>query len=280
MEADTVGDNLETVERTHSGLFVGLLGFAALASLAGLIWSYTLENRLEKSQVLLAAAQQQNAKLSQELSETDARLRVTSETLGRSVGMTQRQLDLRAKELLQRQQADASRFEQEQEASQKQIGAVSGEVSNVKTDVGGVKTDVAQTKTELQSTEAKLQSTIGDLGVASGLIATNGKELEILKHKGDRNYYEFTLVKGAKPTPLSGVSLVLKKADQKHSRYTMLVEADDRTIEKKDKGLNEPVQFYTGKTSLLYEVVVNNISKNQVAGYLATPKNAPTPVVP
>jgi hypothetical protein len=280
MEADSVSDNLETVERAHSGLFVGLVGFAVLASLAGLIWSYTLERRLEKSQVLLGAAQQQNVKLSQELTETEARLRVTSETLGRSVGMTQRQLEARAKDLLQRQQADASRFEREQEESQKQLGAVTGDISNVKTDVGGVKTDVAATKTELQNTEAKLQSTIGDLGVQSGLIATNSKELEILKHKGDRNYYEFTLVKGGRPTPLSGVSLVLKKADQKHSRYTMLVEADDRTIEKKDKGLNEPVQFYTGKNSLLYEVVVNNISKNQVAGYLATPKNAPTPVVP
>jgi hypothetical protein len=275
---------IETAERTHSGLFVLIVGFAAFASLGGLIWSYTLENRLEKSQALLVASQQQNDKLAEQLNETDARLRVTSETLGKSVGLTQRQLEERATDLLKRQQSDAARLEHEQAeaqaASQKQIGEVSGEVSNVKTDVGGVKTDVAQTKTELASTEAKLQSVTGDLGIQSGLVATNAKELDILKHKGDRNYYEFTLNRGAKPAPYSGISLSLKKADPKHSRYTLVVEADDKQIEKKDRGINEPVQFYTGKSNLLYELVINNINKNQVVGYLSTPKNAPVPLSP
>jgi hypothetical protein len=108
----------------------------------------------------------------------------------------------------------------------------------------------------------------------SGLIATNHDELEILKHKGDRNYLEFTLQKGAKPTLLSTIKLQLKKADVKHSRYTLNVSADDRDIEKKDKGLDEPVQFYTGKDPVLYELVVNVIDKNRVSGYLSTPKSA------
>ncbi len=276
--------DIDNVERTHSGLFVGLLGFAVLASLAGLIWSYTLQSRVTKTSALLAAAQQQNQKLVADLDSTNARLSVATDALGKSVGLTQRQLASRARDLLRRQQADAARLENEQvaaqAASQKQIGAVSGEVTNVKTDVGGVKTDVAQTRTELQGAEAKLQSAIGDLGVQSGLIATNGKELEVLKHKGDRNYYSFTLKKGAKPTPLSGVSLALKKSDPKHSQYTLLVEADDKKIEKKNKGINEPVQFYTGRNNYLYEIVVNNINKNQIVGYLSTPKGAPEPLTP
>jgi len=108
----------------------------------------------------------------------------------------------------------------------------------------------------------------------SGLIATTHDELEILKHKGDRNYYEFTLQKGGKPTLLSTVKLQAKKIDDKRSKYTMLVSADDRNIEKKDKSLDEPVQFYTGKDPVLFEVVVNSIGKNQISGYLSTPKNA------
>jgi hypothetical protein len=147
----------------------------------------------------------------------------------------------------------------------------------VKTDVGGVKTDVAQTKTDLQNTQAQLQSMKGDMGVQSGLIATNHDELEILKHKGDRNYYEFTLHKNQRQ-PVSTVGLELKKADTKHSRYTLEVYADDKKIEKKDRGLNEPVQFYTGKDNYLYELVVNNMSKDQIQGYVSTPKAAPAPV--
>ena len=99
-------------------------------------------------------------------------------------------------------------------------------------------------------------------------------ELEELKHKGDRNYIEFTLQKGAQPTLLSTVKLQLKKVDDKHSRYTLNVSADDRNIEKKDKNLDEPVQFYTGKDPVLYELVVNDIEKNKVSGYLSTPKTA------
>jgi len=277
-------DNYETAERTQSGVFIAILGFAALAALGGLIWSYTLENRLEKAQVALTNTQQQNDKLAESLNETNAKLRVTSETLGQSVGLTQRQLEARASEFLKRQQAETARLEKEQQAaqaeSQKQIGAVTGDLTNVKTDVGGVKTDVAATKTELANAESQLKRVTGDLGVTSGLVATNGKELEILKHKGDRNYYDLNLTKGAKPYPISGISLELKKADTKHSKYTLVVESDDKKIEKKDKNVDEPVQFYTGKDKLLYELVINTVNKNQVVGYLATPKNAPVPLQP
>ncbi|HMF53063.1 MAG TPA: hypothetical protein VK593_01840, partial [Edaphobacter sp.] len=75
---------------------------------------------------------------------------------------------------------------------------------------------------------------------------------------------------------LSTVKLQLKKADQKHSRYTLNVSADDRNIEKKEKSLDEPVQFYTGKDPVLYELVVNSIEKNKVSGYLSTPKSVKT----
>ena len=77
---------------------------------------------------------------------------------------------------------------------------------------------------------------------------------------------------------MATVALKLKKADPKHNRYTLEVFADDKTIEKKDRGLNEPVQFYTGKDHLLFELVVNDISKNQIQGYVSTPKDAPKPV--
>jgi hypothetical protein len=118
----------------------------------------------------------------------------------------------------------------------------------------------------------------GDLSDHTSLIARNAGELELLKHKGDRNYYEFTLSKGDKK-PVGTVSLELKKADLKKSRFTIDVYADDRRYEKKDRNVDEPMQFYSGKEPALYEIVVNNInSKNQVSGYLSTPKGAPTPV--
>jgi len=147
----------------------------------------------------------------------------------------------------------------------------------VKTDVGGMKTDLSTARGDIDATKAKLDRTIGDLGIQSGLIAHTSAELEILKHRGDRNYYEFTLTK-KKRTPVSTVSLELRKADAKKGKYTLIVLSDDRPIEKKDRTMNEPVQFYTGRDRMLYELVVNQVNKNTVVGYLSTPKTAPQPV--
>lgn len=263
--------------RSYSGLFVVLLGLAVLAAIAGLGWSYHLAGRLTNAEMQLSQAQKQNEKLASALDQTNARLKVTSETLGHSLGLTQKQLERRAQELLNRQQSDSRKFESEHQDTQKKISSAPSDVSGVKTDVGGAKTDLGNTQAQLKSDEAQMQSMKGDLGVQSGLIATNGRELDILKHRGDRHIYEFTLKKGKKQA-VSTVSLELKKADAKHSRYTLVVYADDKKIEKKDRGLNEPVQFYTGKDNYLYELVVNSIEKNQVKGYLSTPKSAPAPV--
>jgi len=263
-------------QRSVSGALLGTVAVALLAGLAGLVWCYNLQKNLGDTQKKLTVSAQKNVELAQQLEATNARLRATSQTLGQSVGMTQKQIELKTQSIIAQQRAADAKIAEAQAATaanQKQIGAVSTEVSSVRTDVGGVKTDVAATKTDLEQTKTQLTRVMGDAGVMSGLIAKNHDELEILKHKGDRNYYEFTLQKGGQPTLLSTVKLQLKKADQKHSRYTLNVSSDDKVIEKKDKGLDEPVQFYTGKDPVLYELVVNAIDKNKVSGYLSTPKN-------
>ena len=263
--------------RTYSGAFLAVIAVALLCAIGGLIWTYTLSGRLTHAEAALTEANQQNAKLAAELRETDARLKVTAEELGKSLGLTQKQMDARAQQILARAQAENQRLENAQKVTAQQVSAVSSDLSTVKTDVGGVKTDLGKTQSDLQQAVSQLQSMKGDLSDHSSLIARNHDELEVLKHKGDRTYYEFTLDKGNRK-PVGTVSLELKKTDSKKSKFTLIVYADDKRYEKKDRNLNEPLQFYSGKDPALYEIVVNSInSKNQIAGYLSTPKNAPAP---
>jgi DNA anti-recombination protein RmuC len=270
-------DKTDNIPRNYSGALLAAIGVALLAALGGLIWSSMLSSRLSSQQNELADAKQQNVKLEAQLRETDARLRVATEELGNSLGLTQKQMDARAQEIIQREEADSQRLSNAQKKTAQQVSAVSTEVSNVKTDVGGVKTDVAKTQSDLANTVAQLTSMKGDLSGHSSLIARNHDELELLKHKGDRNYYEFTLTKGQKK-PVSTVSLTLKKADPKKNTFNLEVNSDDKSVPKNNRGINEPLQFYSGKDPLLFEIVVNSVnSKNQVTGYLATPKNAPAP---
>jgi len=283
-----MSETTENVERSMSGALLAVIAVALVAGLGALVWCYGLHNHMDAAEQKLAASDQRNADLQQKIEATDARLRATTETLAQSVGMTQKQIETRTQSILAAQnieKAQTDRLAQEQAATSKQVGAVSSDVASVKTDVGGVKTDVAATKTDVAATKSDLESTksqlnrvMGDAGVMSGLIATNKSELEELKHRGDRNYIEFTLTKGKQPTLVSTIKLQLKKVDTKRSKFTLDVSADDKNIEKKDKNLDEPVQFYSGKTPMLFELVVNSIGKNEVSGYLSIPKNAPQPM--
>ena len=270
----------DSTPRTYSGALLAAIAVALLSAVGGLIWSGTLSSRLTTQEAALVEAKQQNVKLAAELRETDARLKVATEELGASLGLTQKQMDAKAQELIRREErneADSQQLASAQKQTAQQVSAVSSEVSNVKTDVGGVKTDLGKTQNELATTISQLTSMKGDLSDHTSLIARNHDELELLKHKGDRNYYEFTLDKGQRK-PVGTVSLELKKTDAKKGKMTLMVYADDKQYEKKDRNVNEPLQFYAGKDPLLFEIVVNTInSKNQVSGYLTTPKNAPVP---
>jgi uncharacterized protein YlxW (UPF0749 family) len=249
-----------------------ILVFLAIIFVAASVYAYvTTQQHVEKLTKDLGASQAQVGELQKRMQSAEAQ----EETLGAKLGMTKKELAQRAAELQAQQNAAVNRLEKEEK---EQIGQVSGEVAGVKTDVGGVKTDVASTKADLEATKAKLQSAVGDLGVQSGLIAHTAADLDVLKHKGDRNYYEFTLLKGAKPQPVATVSLQLKKADAKRGKFTMNVSADDKTIEKKDRTVAEPIQFYSGRDHLLFELVVWSVDKNKATGYLSTPKGAPAPV--
>jgi hypothetical protein len=274
-------EDVEEVPRTYSGALLAAIAVALLLGIGGLIWSYTLSGKVTAQQQELADAKAANVKLDAQLRETDERLNVATDELKTSLGLTQKQLDSRAQELQvreAREEAASARLASEQKQTAQQVTAVSSAVTDVKTDVGGVKTDVAKTQSDLATAVAQLTSMKGDLDGHSTLIARNAQELDVLKHKGDRNYYEFTLVKGQRK-PVGTVSLELKKTDTKHSKFTLVVYADDKEYEKRDKNLNEPLQFYAGKDPVLFEIVVNNVSaKNTVTGYLSSPKGAPVPV--
>jgi hypothetical protein len=253
-----------------------LLGVALVYVLASLYFMYTLKARLDALDQKQQTLESGQTELSARLHSTKSELK---DALTSEVGQTKEEIARRAAELERQQKAGEAKLSAAQTQQRQQIAAVSGEVTGVKTEVGAAKTDIAKTQTDLQATNQKLERTIGDLGLQSGLIAHTAAELDVLKRKGERNYFDFTLRKGAK-TPISTVSLELKKVDAKKSRFTLNVIADDKTIEKKDRTVGEPLQFYTGRDHLLYEVVVFSADKNSITGYLSTPKNAPKPVSP
>jgi hypothetical protein len=271
---------LDDTPRSYSGALLAAIAIALLAGVGGLIWNWSQSGTLASQQKQIDAANEQIKTQAAELRETKAQLKVDTEELGQSMGLTQKQMDAKAQEIIareERDEADAKRLANAESQTAKAVSGLSTDVSGVKTDVGGVKTDLSKTQNDLATTISQLTSMKGDLSGHSSLIARNHDELELLKHKGDRNFYEFTLTKNQRK-PVGTVSIELTKADPKKNTFNLTVISDDKPVSKNNKGINEPLQFYSGKDPLLFEIVVNAVnSKNQVTGYLAVPKNAPAP---
>jgi len=242
-----------------------LLGIAGVYALASLFLLFEMHGRISNVKTAQAATTSHLSKMNQHLDSEESTMQARTGALAEKLGMTEKRLRARTTEL-RRQREAVARLEKEQT---EQIESVRKEQME---QIEGVRTDVATTRSDLEATKQKLERTIGDLGVQSGLIAHTRDDLELLKHRGDRNYYEFTLRKGKQSTRVSAVNLQLKRANPKKGKYTLNVIADDRTIEKKDRTLFEPLQFYTGRDRQLYEVVVFTVDKNKVSGYLSAPK--------
>jgi chromosome segregation ATPase len=166
---------------------------------------------------------------------------------------------------------------QVQEQVQKAKSEADSRITQVNTDVGGVKSDVVQVKSDLEDTRRKLegaQEKLASVGESLGAaIAKNTSELEQLRLKGERDYYEFEFPKKNKIIKVEDIRLVLTKTDQKKGKYNMRIIANDSEIEKKDLLINSPVQFLVGQNRVRYEVVINWVEKDKAGGYLAVPKD-------
>ncbi|MGB6200701.1 MAG: hypothetical protein WA871_00840 [Candidatus Acidiferrales bacterium] len=245
-----------------------------LALLVGYLFyaGYTERDKLQSS---LTAATNQEAVLSAEIDQSNSRvadMRAKLEVTSQKLGLTQDEL-ARARTLaesIRQEQKDsdtqlAAQIGQVQQQSDQKIGAVS-------TDLSGTKTDLAGTKQDLAATKAQLTTAVGDLGVQSGLIAHNETEVQELQRLNERNIFQFNIKKTKAPSRVGPIQVKLESMDPKRNKYTILVVADDRTTEKKDKTAEEPVQFYVKGAQQPYEIVVFDVTKDHIAGYLSTPK--------
>ena len=126
--------------------------------------------------------------------------------------------------------------------------------------------DVAKTRSDLEGT---IGSTRDDL---SGAIAKNHDELVLLQKRGERDYAEFDAAKSKEFERVGPVSLSIRRVDPKHGNLDLVVLVNDREISKKKVNLYEPVWIYESKDAQPTQVVVNQIGKNSVHGYVSAPK--------
>jgi chromosome segregation ATPase len=273
--------------RTSPWVIVLVAGVAAIGGL-GFVYENGQTDGLRRQ---VMAFQQDNAALRSSLSQSDSELQSalnavradldstrkdTNSAVAKAQAAVRKHADLVAGRIQQQQVEQgeqlSAQLNQVKESSSETATKLDGKLDGISTEVGAVKSDVASAKSNIEQTQGELQRTKGDLGLMSGLIATNSKEIQYLRDLGDRNIYQFTIAKVSGMQKVGDIQVMLRKADAKRNRFTVDVRADDKLVEKRDKSINEPVQFYTARAHQPYELVVNEVTKDKVTGYLATPK--------
>ena len=147
--------------------------------------------------------------------------------------------------------------------SQLATKANTDDVNKLNGDVNGVKTDLDATKNSIQMARSEMGT----------LIARNHDEIDQLRRMGQRDYFEFTVTRKAGAEKVGSIQVELKDTNTKKNQYTINVLADDKSFEKKNRSVNEPIFFYTGGSHAALELVVNKVSKTTASGYLSVPKS-------
>jgi hypothetical protein len=192
---------------------------------------------------------------------------VTTEKLGLTQGELARARSL-AVEVQKRQQAAVRELNAAiaQKAGAEEVNKLQADAN---TKFGNLSGDIGATRKDLEDTKAALAGTKGEL---TGAIAKTHDELVALAHRSDRDYFEFNLAGKRAQQKVGTVVIQLAKTDTKRNTFTVYLLADDKRILRKDKAINEPVYFYVQGAPSALEFVVNKLAKDNISGYLSSPK--------
>jgi chromosome segregation ATPase len=271
------------MEWSKSKTMIVTVAFLAVAGLQGygLVSMKNMEDRFSLIEADNAKADERVTVLSSDLEVVVNKLGVTTQELedAQKLAKQLKQENARvrsalsakadSKAVIQFQKDATTKIDAVHQETATKIDGINGEVNVVKSDLDSTRNDLKLTRSDLNATREEVASSRRDLG---GLIARNSTELAELRRKGERNYIEFDLTKDMKLKRVGDVMVQLKKTDVKRQKYEVVISANDSAIQKKDRTANEPVTFMVGPERLRYELVVNNVEKDRIRGYLSSPK--------
>lgn len=179
------------------------------------------------------------------------------------------------KDQLKSQDQKLAAASEEATKANSEVAVTKGEVGKLSSDVDSVKTGLSSTNSEMEKTKQELKSVKGDLNQQSSLIATSANEVAKLRALGERDIFEFKISKDNNfqrvgPAQMS-LLVKLKAVEPNKNRYSVDVLINDKSTERKNRVVNEPLQFRVARDQFL-ELVVYELQKNTIVGYLSAPK--------
>jgi chromosome segregation ATPase len=211
-----------------------------------------------------------NKRLSQ-AEETNAQLRDVLNIVTRRLKVTQSQITTAERQ----NQSNGVEYSKKLDSVQSELAAKASadDLKVLGGDVSGVKNDLQATKSDLEATKNSLGATRDEFG---NLIAHNHDEIDQLRRQGERDYFEFTLAGKGNRSKVGQLMVELRGTNPKKNQFTVALYVDDVRVEKTNRSLDEPIYFYKEGMRVPLELVVNQVAKNKIKGYLSAPKAQPS----
>jgi hypothetical protein len=257
--------------RIPQWLVTGVLAGVSVVSLA-VAWNATTNARnadqasISRDQAVEQHVTSLNQRIAQ-AEESNAQLRDSLTSMTRGLKVTQTQVTKAERQ----DQSKGAEYSKKLDSVQSELAAKASadDLKALNGDVSGVKDDLQATKTDLEATKNNLGTTRDEFG---NLIARNHDEIDQLRRQGERDYFEFTLDGKGNRSKVGQLMVELRSTNPKKNQFTVALYVDDVRLEKTNRSLDEPIYFYREGTRTPLELVVNQVAKNKIKGYLSAPK--------
>ena len=135
-------------------------------------------------------------------------------------------------------------------------------------------TQLARVEGELRQEMTSAQDETGrDLSGVHQQVENNARNLDSLSQRLDRQRVNFEVTKGRTTEIAPGISLQISGTNNRHQRFhgSLGLLQDRRTLLLRDESVDQPVRFYQKEGGEPYELVVTDVTKHSVSGYLLVP---------
>jgi chromosome segregation ATPase len=263
------------IEGMPHWVWMAVMALAAV-SILGLAVGWNATTQAKRAEQALASQNSQSKQLGQNLEVLDQRLAQAEDV---NTQLRNELLAVTDKLKMTQTEITTARRQNSQlgdDYAKKLTGVQSALASKANADdlksLGG---DVTGVKTDLEATKNNLDMTRSEFGT---LIARNHDEIDQLRRLGERDYLEFTLSGKGNRSKVGDLMVELRGTNVKKNQFTVALYVDDMRLEKKNRAIDEPIYFYTRGTRVPLELVVNQIGKDKIVGYMSVPKAQPTQV--
>ena len=287
--------------RRRHHILIGLFVVLVLAVAAAAWYAYPILMRHDSSLAQLARTQQSLDKIDGSLQQQQSKLAEWSndrQQLQDGVAKLAQGMQLRieavrketgrAAENLVR--AAEAQFERQIEAVKSRIAALESSregdqarITALQEQLGQVRSELSEQTSQLNAVRSQMESR--DAATETRLVSLqdsaqrNRQRVDAIDNRLAMNRIDFEVAKGHSRELAPGISLGITGTDVAFRRASgwMWVLPDRRTVWLRQQGAQEPVEFYSYTDGKKRELVITNVAKGAVAGYLLIPKEAEAP---